>query len=432
MNPRKRSILQTAASSLLLRAVSLSCTLLQVPILMPYLGEERFGFWTVLISVGSFFGLADLGISSAFQNDVTLAETRNEFSRLKPMFLTAQTVVLILAIFGALILGGGLFAFGKSTVFRNLSHAMAGEAVLGTAAFLATGALNAPLALSTRLAFGLHRGGLANLTVMLSQILALAAVTITAKLHAPFAVFLLAATIPTLLCNLCLGIWLCHRLPSSAKRWEGMAYAKHAFRSGLSFFALGASQPVFFAMGPLILSSAFGPAVVTAYGLATRALSVIHNVEAGILGATWPALTEALARSDYVWARRCLRRSILLTCGAFCLPTLLFPFVGPHALAWWSGLAVASFPAWITGAVTLLFVCVLLQGPFYIALNAAGSVGVLAGSHFAAAAAAVIATRIWQRTPEAIPACFAIAFAIFGLLPVIVQTLRVYRLPSAK
>ena len=407
--------------------MSLACTLLQVPILMPYLGEERFGFWIVLMSIGSFFGFSDLGISSAFQNDVTLAEARGQSARLRAMFLTAQAALFLFATLGAVILAGVGTTLGKNYFFRNLSADLADHTDFFTFVFVALGAINVPLALSGRLAFGLHRGGLANFAAMAAQLFTLAAMAIVAKFHAPFAVFLLASTVPSLACNLLLTIWLFRQLPpSGGKLWEGTGYAVHAIRTGLPFFALGASQPLFFSMGTLLLSSAFGPAMVTGYGLATRALGVIHNLEAGILGATWPALTEALGRSDYTWARRCLKRSIILTCVAFCLPTLLFPVFGPSVLALWSGLPVASFPSWIIWPVTLLFCCVFFQGPFYIALSAAGSVGVLAASHFAAAAAGAGAVAIWSGFPQMIPACIAGAYAIFGLIPPIMRTRRIF------
>jgi O-antigen/teichoic acid export membrane protein len=428
MASRKGAILRTAASSVLLRAVSLACTLVQVPVVMPYLGRERFGFWLVLVAIGSFFGLSDLGISSAFQNDVTLAEARGERGRLRPMFLTAQTVILVLALAGAALFTGVSALVGHATFFRNLSPDLIGQAVPLTATFVFAGALNAPVALSGRLAFGLHLGHVANLTAMVAQLLTLAAMVCAVVLRAPFVVFLLVTTVPTFCCNLVLGIRLLARLdPSPQKKWEGVAYAKHTVRSGAQFLVLGASQPLFFALGPLLLSSAFGPAVVTAYGLATRALGVVHNLEAGILGATWPVLTEALAHGNHARARRCLRRNVILTCFAFCLPVLLFPFLGPPVLAWWSGLSTGSFPQWIVWPVTLLFFCVLFQGPFYIALSAAGFVSVLAASHVFAAVAALGAAVCWHNSPEAIPACIAGAFAIFGLFPAILETRRVFR-----
>ena len=429
---RRQSILHAASSAVLLRAVSLACTLVQVRMVMPYLGTDRFGFVTVLLAIGSFFGLSDLGISSAFQNDVTLAEARGEKTMLRPMFRTAQATLLVLAMAVAVILIAVAATLGKATFFRNLTPELAEQAVPLTALFVLTSALNAPAALSGRLAFGLHMGHLANLTVMWAQLLTLAAMAVTVLFHAPFSVFLLVTTVPPLCCNLALGIRLRRHIDAPAgRKWAGLPYAKHTVRSGLQFFALGASQPLFFALGPLLLSSAFGPAVVTAYGLAARALGVIHNLEAGILGATWPALTESLGRGDYGRARRFLRRNVLITCGAFCAPVLLFPFLGPPLLALWSGLPAGDFPSWIVWPVTLLMFCVMAQGPFYIALSAAGSVIVLAVSHFAASAAALGAVALWRSSPQMIPVCLAVAFAIFALVPAIIQTLRIYRPPAA-
>jgi O-antigen/teichoic acid export membrane protein len=402
--------------------------------MMPYLGADRFGFLTILMAIGSFFGISDMGISSAFQNDVTLADARGENTRLKPMFRTAQATIFILALAGAVLLIGVIAVLGKTMFFRNLAPDLAGQALPLTAIFVLTSALNAPLALSGRLAFGMHQGHRANFTAMWAQVLTLVATAVAVLVRAPFGIFLLATIFPTIVCNFALGVWLSGRLePSPGRTWEGMDYAKHTVRSGLQYLALAASQPLFFAMGPLLLSTAFGPAAVTAYGLASRALGVIHNLEAGILGATWPVLTESLGRGDYARARRCLRRNVLLTCGAFCLPVLIFPFFGPSLLALWSGLPSANFPSWIIWPVSLLIFCVLFQGPFYIALSAAGSVAVLAASNFAAAAAAAIGTvGIWRTFPEAIPSCIAGAFVIFGLFPAIMHTLRIFRPSTAR
>ena len=344
-------MLRAAKSSILLRVVSLACTLVQVRLTMPYLGEERFGFWTVLMAIGGFFGISDLGVSSAFQNDVTNAEARGESSRLRAMFLTAQATLLLLALTGALVVIAVVAVVGKATFFRNLSPELAGQAVTLTAVFVLGGTLNAPLALAGRLAFGMHLGHLANFTVLVAQLLTLIAMVGAAMLRAPFAVFLLATIIPSLCCNLALGMRLLARLEPSPRNWEGAAYAKHTIRSGVQFLALGASLPLFFAM---------------------------------------------------------------------------FPLLGPRVLSLWSGLPVASFPGWIVWPVTLLYVAVMFQGPFYIALSAAGSVTILAVSHCLAAVAVFAAVALLRGSPHAIPACMATAFAAFGVLPAILQTRRIF------
>ncbi|MEQ1852143.1 MAG: oligosaccharide flippase family protein [Chthoniobacteraceae bacterium] len=428
MTPRKVSIVRTASSSVVLRMVSLACTLVQVPIVMPYLGEDFFGFWMVLVAIGGFFGLSDLGISSAFQNDVTLADTRGDRARLRSMFLTAQGALFVFAVVGAAILVGVAVTLGKVSFFRDLPPRVAERADFFTIIFVAIVAFNAPLALSSRLAFGLHEGRLANLTAVVAQLLTLGAMTVSARFRAPFAVFLLTTIVPTLLANFVLGIWLFRKLPpNEGKLWAGTEYAKHTVRTGIPFLALGASLPLFFGLGPLLLSSTCGPAVVTVYSLATRALGVLHNLEAGVLGATWPPLTEAIERADFAWVRRCLRRNTLIAGLAFCLPALLFPLLGPSLLALWSGLPASSFSLWIIWPVTLLFCAVLFQGPFYIALSAAGSVGVLAASHFAAAAAVLGAAAVWHQSPHLIPAFIAGAFALFALPLPIAQTRRLLR-----
>ena len=342
----------------------------------------------VLVAIGGFFGLSDFGISSAFQNDVTVAEARGETGRLRPMFLTAQATMFGLALIAALVMAVAAATVGKATFFRSLSPALADRATLYTLVFVAVGACNVPLALSSKLAFGLHRGYLANLVSVGSQTLTVAALAVVTWGHASFEIFLLAATLPSLACNLVLNILLYRRLePSDTGGMAGFSYAKHTIVSGLPFLAMGASWPCFSAVAPLLLSAAFGPTVVTAYSLVVRALGVVHNLQSGILAALWPSLTEALARQDYAWAWRSIRRSVAYCVGLFCVPVLLFPIVGPRILSLWSRLPVESFPTWMTWPLTLLFAALFFQGPFCVALHAAGSVTLLATSLFATAMA---------------------------------------------
>jgi O-antigen/teichoic acid export membrane protein len=382
----------------------------------------------LLIAIGGFFGLSDFGISSAFQNDVTVAEARGETARLRSMFLTAQATLFALALIAAVVMTVAAVTVGRTTFFRSLSPELANRAGFYTLIFVVVGACNVPLALSGKLAFGLHRGYLANLVSVAGQILTVAALAVATWRRAPFEIFLLAATVPTVAGNLILSIWLYRQLePSDGGLLAGFSYAKHTVVSGFPFLAMGASWPCFSAVGPLLLSAAFGPSVVAAYSLVVRALGVVHNMQSGLLGALWPALTEALARKDYGWAWHSIRRSVSFSVGLFCLPILLFPFVGPLILSFWSRLPVESFPTWMTWPLTLLYAALFFQGPFCVALHAAGSVTLLAASFFAAALATLALAAFLRQTPELVPTCLAAAFGALGLIPPIVQTARIYR-----
>lgn len=425
---RKSSVYRTAASSIVLRIVSLATTLLQIPLVLPYLGEELFGFWMVLNVIGSFFGFSDLGISSAFQNDVTEAAAFGKTARLRTMFVTAQMTMLALALCAGILMVAVTIGVGKMTFLRGLSTNLADEAILYVVLFVFFGVVNVPLALGGKLAFGLHCGFLANLTLCFSQILTLATLAVVTWCQAPFTVFLLATTFPSLLCNLLLSMRLfrgLHPDPNGARL--DFEYARRTVTAGMPFLGMSASWPSFMAIGPLFISYAFGPTVVTTYSLVTRALGVIQNMQSGILAALWPSLTDALARKDSAWAWKCLRISVVLSVGAFCIPTLLFPIFGPRLLSLWSGLPKESFPSWMIWPMTLLFVAIFFQGPFCVALHAAGSVKLLAGSIFTAATASSVLALIFPNSPELIPAWLAVTFALFCIMPPILQTLRTYR-----
>ena len=65
--------------------------------------------------------------------------------------------------------------------------------------------------------------------------------------------------------------------------------------------------------------------------------------------ALWPAFGEALARSDYVWARRAYNRSLLIGMGmgfATIIPLLLF---GQRIISWWAGAEVVPSTMLLVG-----------------------------------------------------------------------------------
>nr|MDQ3012197.1 oligosaccharide flippase family protein [Acidobacteriota bacterium] len=112
---------------------------------------------------------------------------------------------------------------------------------------------------------------------------------------------------------------------------------------GFLFLILQALTVIGSASDNLIIAQIFGASAVAGYAVVQKMFS-IALLSQYFAAPLWPAFGEALARSDYAWARRALHRAILLSVGlaaVVAVPLLLF---GQRIIAFWAGSALT--PSW--------------------------------------------------------------------------------------
>jgi O-antigen/teichoic acid export membrane protein len=78
--------------------------LIQVPILLSFLGIEEYGRWLVLSTLPSWLSLANLGFGSVAANDISIAIGRNDIDKARTIFSSAFRVVTYILIAGLVII----------------------------------------------------------------------------------------------------------------------------------------------------------------------------------------------------------------------------------------------------------------------------------------------------------------------------------------
>lgn len=96
-NERYRRIALTTISSLSVRAVGTLIGLMTVPLVLAYLGKERFGLWSAITTVVAWVALFDLGIASGLVNLVSRAHGRDDRDEAGRNVSTAFALLLALA-----------------------------------------------------------------------------------------------------------------------------------------------------------------------------------------------------------------------------------------------------------------------------------------------------------------------------------------------
>ena len=99
---RNHKIIKTAWSGLAAKIITVSVSLVMVPLSVHYLGKEQYGLWVAVSSLVAMLGFMDGGAGNAVINLVAHSDGAKD-NRLSKIVSTAFFSLLALAIFGCLV-----------------------------------------------------------------------------------------------------------------------------------------------------------------------------------------------------------------------------------------------------------------------------------------------------------------------------------------
>jgi len=428
---REHSILAFFATSLASRGLGIGCQFLQVPIALHFLGNEAFGLWVTLSSMGFILSYSDFGIGLGVQNQVAEALGRRDELRARQVFATGLVFLLgVMCVLLALLVPTCLVANVSSLLHIADPH-VAASARAAIMVVAVVWCMNVPLGLGQRVAYGAQLGWAHNAAATCSQVLMLLATAVGAWLKVSMTTFFVLTFTVSMIVNLAFLLYLLRRLgwlnirPSDFHR----TYLRELSGLGIFFFFQQIATMVLFTMPPLILSATIGAAAVTPFNLAQRVLNLFTVVTNAILLPIWPAYAEAKAQSDWHWIRRTLLRSLLVVFVAAVIPMFLVaPFL-PKLILWWTR-AAAQLPS--LSLIWLLVVwnaLTVIQQPFGYFL--AGLSKVRRATIYSVLSTITALTAIFLLIPRfhvnALPLGLIIGFVPFIFVGNIIETIAILR-----
>jgi O-antigen/teichoic acid export membrane protein len=363
---RERSILAFFATSLASRGLGIGCQFLQVPIALHFLGNEAFGLWVTLSSLGFILSYSDFGVGLGVQNKVAEALGQGDEKRARQVFTTG--LAFLLAVMAVLLLVLVPFCFCANVAgMLHISDPVVAHATRSAILVVTlVWCVNVPLGLGQRVAYGAQLGWMHNAATTASQLMILATTAAGVWLKVGMAMFFVLTFGGGLVVSVVFLFYLLRRLGWLRIRRSDfhLPYLRELSGLGFYFFFQQIATMVLFTMPPLILSATMGAAAVTPFNLAQRVLNLFTVVTNAVLLPIWPAYAEAKAQSDWAWIRRTLVRSLLIVMVAAVIPmTAMAPFL-PKIIHWWTR-AGAELPSlslvWLLVAWNALTV---VQQPF--------------------------------------------------------------------
>lgn len=324
--------------SFIFKVLAMFFSFMMVPIMIRYLGSEKYGVWSTLISISTWIVLFDLGIGNGLRNKISESIAVNRVGCAQNYISTAYVLIG-----GASILIG-VFSLWVSNFIPwgavfNTSILSEHDLLLTVNATICFVLVNFLLSLVNQVFNGLQKTGLVVLNQFLSNALSFLFIWLL-TFFIEGSIVLLAIVYGAALCfsNVLISVWFFSANPEFKPIIK--SFKKECINAivslGFKFFVIQIAVIILFTTDKIVITQLFGPEHVTEYDVVFKLFSCITIIQGVIMAPLWGAYSDAYHRHDLVWLQDMMKKQLKFFL-IFVLIVVLLVFFAPHILGFWVG-----------------------------------------------------------------------------------------------
>lgn len=353
---RTMNVVRNTFFSGLMKACSLLCSLIVVPITINYLNTENYGIWMAMTSIIYWFAFFDIGLGNGMRNYLAEAISDGDYDKARTYFSTAMVILSVIAVLIGCAVVPAVYMFDLTNIFNT--HGIDGHYLADVLAVAVVFSLVQFVVKNIGMVYiAMQRYAVNDFIIFLGNVLSLLAVFVLTKTTQPSLAYVVIAFtgIPVLMFLLAI-IPLLRRYPQLKPSIQHIdtVTARRIVSKGLGFFVIQiTSCLVIFGSANVLISHYCGPEQVTVYNVAYKLFNVLVIGYTILISPLWNAYTDAATKGDYEWIRRTFRKSLMMWCASVILGLVVL------ALSGW------FFRIWVGDSVTIPFI-VSIYVLFYV------------------------------------------------------------------
>ena len=345
----------TRKSSLInfsLKPVSIVLGLIYTPLLLQYLGDEKYGLWATIISVISWINYCDIGVGNGLRNLVTRELTQKKYEEVRKSVSTGYIVLVVISGILLLISIICLLTLNWHKIF-NTDIDM--QLPLGISfAFIC---VNFVLALSNSLLYSLQLSERIALRSCLVQIINIIGLLILNSVSDGSLVLL-----SILFGMSTMSVYIYNTISIIKKhsylRPDIRLFEKRKISSicnvGIKFFIIQIDCIALFTVDNILITYLFGAEHVTPFNITYTIFNTCFAFFTALAIPYWSKSTEAFTRRDYKWISSSIKRLNILAVF-FCIGYVIVALLFKHITFIWLGRDL-DYPYGLT-TVMCVFYC---------------------------------------------------------------------------
>jgi O-antigen/teichoic acid export membrane protein len=362
-------------ASFLIKGLSISISLVLVPLTINYVNPSRYGIWLTLSSIVGWFNFFDIGLGNGLRNNFTEAVAKGE-EELARIYVSTTYAILSIIITVVLGLFFCINPFINWAKVLNTTPEMAGELSILAGIVFAFFCLRFIFQLLTTILTANQEPAKASLFDFLGSLLSLIIIFILTKTTSGNLIYLATAlSFTPVLVLIASSLWFYthnYRRFAPSFKYVKFRYARNLMSLGIKFFIIQMAALVLFNTSNIIVTQLFGPEEVTTFNVAYKLFSVIIMIFSIIATPLWSAFTDAYAKSDFDWIKETMSKmkKIWLLLIIF---TIVILFISPWIFKIWVGDSV-SIPFALSIAMSSYVIVYIWQTIHVFLLNGIGKI----------------------------------------------------------
>jgi O-antigen/teichoic acid export membrane protein len=297
--------------SFILKGVSISISIILVPLTINYVNVSQYGVWLTISSIVAWFSFFDIGLTQGLRNKFAEAVAKGD-DELARIYISTTYAILTIICGTLWIVFVVLNQFLEWASILKISQDMNSEVSILALIVFSYFCLQFVLRVLTTILTANQQPAMESLISVLGQVLSLLFILVLVKTTSGSLVKLgLALCVSPILILVGASIFFFNRSykkyrPSFSK--IKFSYAKGLFKVGVIFFIIQIAGIVQFQTANIIIARNFTTADVTSYNIVYKYFGIIDMIFAIFVTPFWSASTEAYFKNDIQWIKKGIKK----------------------------------------------------------------------------------------------------------------------------
>ena len=361
----------------LTKAVNISVNLALVPLLLSFLGVEKYGVWITIYSVVSWMNMFDLGLGNGLRLELTKAFSKKRNKEIKKLISTAYLIIGSVSLVLTILFLATNYHSDLGLLLR-VSDASSIDTSKSIVFLVISFVAILTLKLIGVIYSSLQLVYIDSLVNVLSQIVFLCLLLFFVYFEASSLLFNVAliSTIPLMLIYIFLSLnFFIRKVPSLKVSLSSYSknIATRIIKPGLNFFIIQICCVVLYSTDNFIIASIISPSAVTEYSISYKYFSFPFIIFSMYISTHWSSFIDALAKEDEVWIKQKLKifnYLFLLLVLSYIIIYFLFDIIVPI----WIGDDVLEVDFVLNKLIVIYYLISSYTSIYIYVINASGKI----------------------------------------------------------
>ena len=294
---------KTIASNMIISAVckpaSMLISYIYVPIVLNYLGVEKYGIWSTLLTILAWIGYFDIGIGNGLRNKLTESISKRDGNGQK-LVSSAYAFIAVIMIIVAIVFSFVASFVNWNRVFGVNYNIDELSGVVITCIFFV--AINFILSICKNVFYALQKAANVSVMELGIQVLNLLGVLIATQItNGNLFIMAIIYGSSMIIVNIIASAFIYRKNREFRPRFKevDITTGKSITNLGIQFFIVQICALVLFTTDSLIISYIYGAADVTPYNTVNKLFNIVIGIYTAMIAPIWSAVTKAKAEHKY-------------------------------------------------------------------------------------------------------------------------------------